>query len=80
MGKSLFQRTSSFDQSEKRSPVKRRPMSRGGHPPPTARESVTQGPDRSQLEHWYAVVNAHLDEVGDSELEDVRNEIYSYLH
>jgi hypothetical protein len=86
MGKSLFPRMSSFTQENagpKGPPPAMTPGSENIGLSPTqklAAQQLKDGPDRSQLERWYSVVNAHLDDVGDPELEDVRNEIYSYLH
>jgi hypothetical protein len=45
-----------------------------------AQQLKESGPDRTQLEHWYSALNALMDQVGNPELEDVRNEIYAYLH
>ncbi len=85
MGQSPFKRTSSFDQTgPKGSPPPRTPGSENVGLSPTqklARQQLKEsGPSRQELEHWYSIVNAHLDEVGNRELEDVRDAIYSFLH
>ncbi len=46
---------------------------------PAMQSKVNEGPSSQELERWYQVINDHLNEVGDPELEDVRDEIYRYL-
>lgn len=47
---------------------------------PAIQRTANAGPSNTELEKWYDVLNRFLNELGDPELEDVRDEIYRYLH
>lgn len=77
---SLFQRTSSF------APHEHHPVERSRHSETLRVEAKPEGPSRSDLERWYHALLDLLDRESDgdvdhtTELEDLRDEIYAYLH